>query len=141
MEGVSNVSSEEELLQLRNEGKISEAEYQDLLAAIQKATKVDTEPAAPEADKARAKRKLGKIAFALMLTGIILPALFFVLAQIMAHGIDANSQLSIGSWVVIGAAFEIVAFVLGVISWPDVFGKAAVVTISILILLLILFTA
>jgi len=34
MEGMSNVSSEEELLQLRNEGKISEAEYQDLLIAM-----------------------------------------------------------------------------------------------------------
>ena len=34
MENVSNVSSEEELLQLRNEGKISDAEYQDLLIAM-----------------------------------------------------------------------------------------------------------
>lgn len=36
MESVSNVSSEEELLQLRNKDKVSEAEYQDLLAAIRK---------------------------------------------------------------------------------------------------------
>jgi hypothetical protein len=36
MEKSFDVSSEEELLQLRNEGKISEAEYQDLLAAIRK---------------------------------------------------------------------------------------------------------
>ena len=34
MENASNISSEEELLQLRNEGKISEAEYQDLLATM-----------------------------------------------------------------------------------------------------------
>jgi hypothetical protein len=36
METVSNVSSEEELLQLRDEGKISEDEYQELLAAMKK---------------------------------------------------------------------------------------------------------
>ncbi len=34
MEIASNASSEEELLGLRNEGKISEAEYQDLLGAM-----------------------------------------------------------------------------------------------------------
>ena len=34
MENVSNVSSEEELLQLRDEGKISEEEYQELLIAM-----------------------------------------------------------------------------------------------------------
>jgi hypothetical protein len=43
METVSNVSSEEELLRLRNDGKISEAEYQDLLAAIRKSRPGETE--------------------------------------------------------------------------------------------------
>jgi hypothetical protein len=38
MENLSNVSSEEELLQLRNQGKISEAEYGELLAALRKPT-------------------------------------------------------------------------------------------------------
>jgi len=36
MESVSDISSEEELLQLREEGKISEDEYKDLLATIRK---------------------------------------------------------------------------------------------------------
>lgn len=36
MEDVSNISSEEDLLQLRNEGKINDDEYQDLLAAMKK---------------------------------------------------------------------------------------------------------
>jgi hypothetical protein len=51
VESVSNVSSEEELLKLREEGKVSEAEYQDLLAAIRKspACKSDVKsPAEPE---------------------------------------------------------------------------------------------
>jgi hypothetical protein len=36
MESTSDASSQEELLQLRNDGKISEAEYQDLLDAMKK---------------------------------------------------------------------------------------------------------
>ena len=36
MESVSDISSEEELLKLREEGKISEDEYKDLLAAMRK---------------------------------------------------------------------------------------------------------
>jgi hypothetical protein len=40
MENVSNISSEEELLQLRNEGKISEIEYEELRETLQKTTNV-----------------------------------------------------------------------------------------------------
>jgi len=42
MENVSNISSEEELLQLRNEGKISETEYEELLETLRKSVKPDT---------------------------------------------------------------------------------------------------
>lgn len=41
MESVSNISSEEELLELRNEGKISEDEYEELLETLRKSTKAD----------------------------------------------------------------------------------------------------
>jgi hypothetical protein len=41
MDKALNISSEEELLQLRNEGKISEAEYEELRETLQKTTKVD----------------------------------------------------------------------------------------------------
>jgi len=41
MENVSNISSEEELLQLRNEGKISETEYDELRETLRKTAKVD----------------------------------------------------------------------------------------------------
>ncbi len=37
MDSTTSASSEQELLRLRNEGKITEAEYQDLLAAMRKA--------------------------------------------------------------------------------------------------------
>ncbi|GAH43498.1 unnamed protein product, partial [marine sediment metagenome] len=41
MENVSKISSEEELLELRNEGKISEDEYEELLESLQKHAKLD----------------------------------------------------------------------------------------------------
>lgn len=41
MANALNISSEEELLQLRNEGKISETEYEELRETLQKTTKVD----------------------------------------------------------------------------------------------------
>jgi len=43
MENVSNISSEEELLQLRNEGKISENEYEELRETLRKTVKQDVE--------------------------------------------------------------------------------------------------
>jgi len=140
MENVSNVSSEEELLQLRNEGKISEDEYKDLLATMQKTKKIDTEPTTSEIDKVKSKRKLGKIAFVLMLVGIILPGLCYFAVDLLAKATAENAHAAIGPWFFLGVAFEIAAFVMGVISWPDVFGKATVITISVLTVLLILFT-
>jgi hypothetical protein len=44
MKNISNISSEEDLLQLRNEGKINEAEYQDLLATMTKPPAHDENP-------------------------------------------------------------------------------------------------
>ena len=73
MELLSNVSSEEELLELRNEGKISEAEYNDLLAAMKTSSPDNGEEVSPEINEPRKKQKQGKIAFVMMLTAIILP--------------------------------------------------------------------
>jgi hypothetical protein len=44
MENVSNISSEDELLQLRNDGKISENEYEELLETMRKSAKPDVGP-------------------------------------------------------------------------------------------------
>ena len=48
MENVSNISSEEELLELRNEGKISEDEYKELLESLRKTSKADVNATAQE---------------------------------------------------------------------------------------------
>lgn len=44
MENISNVSSEEQLLELRNEGKITEDEYEDLRETLRKTTKPNALP-------------------------------------------------------------------------------------------------
>jgi hypothetical protein len=44
MENISNVSSEEQLLELRNEGRITEDEYEDLRETLRKTTKPNTLP-------------------------------------------------------------------------------------------------
>jgi len=82
MENTPNVSSEEELLQLREQGKISEEEYEELRSAMGKSSKLDVEPPTAATDKPKSKRKLGKIAFTLMLVGFILPTLGYGLTMI-----------------------------------------------------------
>jgi len=62
MENLSNVSSEEELLQLRNEGKISEDEYEELRSAMRKSAKPEVEPPLAPTNKAKLKHKLAKVA-------------------------------------------------------------------------------
>jgi len=162
MEELSNISSEEELLQLRNEGKISEDEYEELRSAMRKSTKLDVEAPTAAVDKAKSKRKLGKIAFYLMLAGIVLPAVWFVFSRVLLErratplrmavvpngedfALTAVSETRMGTglgfWLFapFTLIFEIAAFVMGVIAWPDVFAKATVVTISFVVVLALLF--
>lgn len=162
MENVPDVSSEEELAQLRSEGKISEAEYQELRDVIQKSTKVETGALVPEISEKRSKRKLGKIAFCLLLLGVVLPAVWFYVPKpkgyrtppptmpVQPNGEKFSpptgeefAEVTVGEvrrgippWLIgLFLILEIAAFVMGVIAWPDVFAKATVVTILFVIVL------
>jgi len=162
MEDVSNVSSEEELLQLRNEGKISQDEYQQLRNAMRESAKLDVETPAAGVEQAKSKRKLGKIAFYLMLAGIVFPAVWFVFSLVLLerratplrmpvvpNGEDfaltavgehrTGMGLKLCLFAPFTLIFEIAAFVMGVIAWPDVFAKVTVVTISFIVVLALLF--
>ena len=57
MKDSSSASSQEELLRLRQEGKISEAEYQNLLAAMQAPTAVESQPDPNDEPQFRAFRQ------------------------------------------------------------------------------------
>ena len=132
MENVSNISSEEELLRLRNEGKVSKTEYQDLLATMRKTTRADFVGPATETDKAKSRRVLGMAAFAMMLGGIILPVILVAMAS--------NALDAIVFSLFPACALEIGAFVLGIITRQEPFGKATIaISPIILIILMCLF--
>ena len=57
MENVSNVSSEEELLKLREEGKISEQEYEELLMTIRRSPGNNSSVESPAEPQFQAFRK------------------------------------------------------------------------------------
>ncbi|GEM_PF-233705 len=128
MENISNVSFEEELLQLRNEGKISETEYQDLLATIKKTPAKSTDTSMLQNDFQESKHKQGKIAFYLMLGGIVVPIVSFFVCFAISGGGEGDVIFSI--CFLISILIEIPALALGVISWTDSYGKATVITIS-----------
>jgi len=127
MYNISNISSEEELLELRNDGKISEDEYQDLLATIKKSPAKNVDTSTLQNNFGESKRKQGKIALYLMLGGIVLPIVSFLICFAITGGGEGDVIFSICLFISI--LIEIPAFVFGVSSWPDNYGKATVITI------------
>jgi hypothetical protein len=134
MKDSSNISSEEELIQLRNEGKISEDEYNDLLKAM-RTRPVGKGIHTDVTGKPKSKSKTGKIAFLLMLAGIILPFSCFFIIETLA---PPNAGAAIGPWFFLGLALEIAAVTMGIKSWSNDYGKAATVASGIIIVLAVL---
>ena len=72
MENISNVSSEEELLKLHEEGKISEQEYTELLGTIRRSTGDKSGPELPAEPQFEAFRKRILVGgFVICIMGII----------------------------------------------------------------------
>jgi hypothetical protein len=134
---MENISSEEQLIQLRNEGKISEDEYNDLLGAMKKPPESAAYAPEPQSDKAASKRRLGKIAFYLMLAGIVLPIVSFFVCFALTGGGEGDVIFS--GCLILCILLELSAFVFGVISWPDPFGKASVITSSFILVGILFF--
>ena len=97
MENV-NVSSEQELKKLLEEGKITQAEYDELEKAIKTTPPANIEIPLSQGDKSKPKRKLGIIAFVLMLAGVILPIAGFLMLDLLAKSHDSHSGAAIGPW-------------------------------------------
>ena len=77
MENVSNVSSEEELLKLREEGKISEQEYAELLGTIRRSPEDKSRkelPAEPQFQAFRKRILIGSLVICILggVIGLIL---------------------------------------------------------------------
>ena len=139
MEHVQRVSSEEELLKLYEEGRISEAEYGELLNALNKSSSKGMETAVPDDNKDASKHRLGRIAFYLMLVGIVFPIVVFFVSFAFTGGGEGDVIVSVCFFLCV--LVEIPAFVVGVISWPDILGKATVITLSTLAALAVLLFA
>ncbi len=139
MDNVKNISSQEELLKLRNEGKITEAEYKELLSEI---SKVPKKLPMVEINSQPVKGKgLGIASFILSIAGILVPFLIFIIMSnfIKKNPSDDNKTLII---ILLFLTFvtEIIALVLGILSWKTTFGKAGAIISGILLIFLILFT-
>jgi hypothetical protein len=77
MENVSNVSSEEELLKLREEGKISEQEYEELLGTIRRSPGNSSDMKSPAEPQFQAFRKR------IMVGGLVISVLGVVFGLIL----------------------------------------------------------
>lgn len=118
---MENISSEEELKALLEEGNISQEEYEQLLDAMQKnpqppAQQIDSPPA-----KTKSRHVLGVAAFLLMLSGIAVTVLGFVLIFI---GMVPRMGMLL---VLLVFAVEVLALILGIIAFSSGWGKAAVI--------------
>lgn len=131
-------SSQEELRMLRDEGKVSEAEYEELRAAMQRTAEGGGK--SPPDEQERSKRKLGRIAFALMLLGIIGPFVLYFVVHLLAPP-EPNVGRSPGTLLLPALALEVAAFAMGISAWPDVYAKAAVVVSGFCVVVFVLFTA
>jgi len=136
MHNISDVSSEEELSQLLDDGKISNEEYNELLGAMRSPSPAGSGAAPLVEDASTSKRKQGRIALVLMFMGLIVPALGYGVVEMLAGG--PNIHAAMAPWFFLGVVIEIGALVLGVISWPDVYGRATVITTSILAILVVI---
>jgi hypothetical protein len=133
---MENITSEQQLKELLNEGKINEDEYEELRDTLKKKP-VYHEDSSKNFEKNNVNSKLGKIAVVLTLAGIILPfPCYFIIDSIA----PPNAEAAIGPWFALGLAMELVALYLGIKSWRTDNGKAAAIVSGTIIFLAALLT-
>jgi len=118
----------------------NQAEYDYMIKAKKKLLGLSIDNRTEQSSKQDSKRKQGKISIYFMSAGFVLPVVVFFISYVV------STHFGLGEMDVVMAVcfalcvlLEIPAFVFGVISWPDVLGKATVMTISVLTGILILF--
>ncbi|MCE5184905.1 MAG: hypothetical protein LLF76_02125 [Planctomycetaceae bacterium] len=129
-------TSEQELRQLLDEGKVTEEEYNELRRALGQKKNCSTAVQAQEQTIAKPRTGFGWAALILMLAGILFPLLPipFALMGIGMGGLEFKILLG----VFFGIPCAILAFIFGIIGWKSPTGKAVVITIPILALLAVL---
>ena len=138
MTDFSNITSEQELLQLRNEGKITDDEYQQLRDAMQSTQQGGAQTPEPMLKEQKSKRKLAITGFCIMLAGFTLPFMIWYFVEQAAQAHHPNRHAAMAPWFFMCILFEITALTIGIIAWPQRIAKATVITICTVIVLSIL---
>lgn len=131
-------TSEQELKQLLEEGKITEEDYRQLLEAIhQKDKPQDT---AEKTIQVKPRTGFGKAALILMVIGFILPAASLVLNVILftPAGYETSPRIVIKNlrpFILLGSACLALAFIFGIIGRRSKAGKFAAFGVPCLVLL------
>jgi hypothetical protein len=131
-------TSEQELKQLLDEGRITEEEYKELLEAIrqketvQKPVDVPQQPTDP-----KPRTGYGKAALILMIAGVLMP-----IAALAAHFVIMYAGVRLGMFLflpflLLGIFCLFLAFIFGIIGWKTAGGKIAAIGVPCLGLLIV----
>ena len=128
-------TSEQELKQLLDEGRITEEEYTELLEVIRQKETVQKPVEKPKVSKPRAG--YGKAGLTLMILGFILPVIAIILSllSIKFFGLKLRMFLFLPC-LAIGFLCELLAFIFGIIGWKTASGKIAAIGVPCLGLLI-----
>jgi len=129
-------TSEQELKQLLEEGKITEEEYQELLEAIRQ--KEATQQPVEKPTESKPRTGYGKAALTLMTASIVLPVVAVLMALVLnAVGAKVGSKVLLVSVLPIGLSCTLLAFIFGIIGWKTTQGKIAAIGVPCLGLLIV----
>ncbi len=122
-------TSEQELKQLLDEGKITEEEYRELLEAIRQKETMQKPVEKPKEPKPRTG--YGKAALILMIIGFLLPLVPLILNLILSFQARQDHTglmlICVGPFIMVSMLCELLAFIFGVIGWKTKSGKVAAI--------------
>jgi hypothetical protein len=126
-------TSEQELKQLLDEGRITEEEYKELLEAIRQKETVQKPVEKPTEPKP--KSKFGEAALVLFLLSIVIPVISVLLAFLL--GAMRVKVFMAAPFIFLGLLCGLFAFIFGIIGWKTPQGKIAAIGVPCLGLLVI----
>ncbi len=132
-------TSEQELKQLLDEGKITEDEYQELLEALRQKETVQEPVGAPiQPSEAKPRTGCGKAALMLMIAGVLIPIAALAVHFAIAKFADVRLVMFLFiPFLLLGILCEFLAFIFGIIGWKTAQGKIAAVGVPCLGLLIV----
>ena len=134
-------TSEQELKQLLEEGKITEEEYQELLEAIRQKETVQEQ--VEKQNEPKPRTGYGKAALILMIIGFLLPlasvVFNIVISMQAANGLQPKRMVMFTGcpFLFLGFLCLLLAFIFGIIGWKATSGKIAAIGVPCLGLLII----